>query len=509
LDKEVVNEAQIKPVTGPVIENCKDKLIESTVNNKFVDKVNANKVIEKVQETDLLVKKKGVNLYGTFTRTENQDKEKIISGEDSSQDKEELMLSREERQELAENAMEELATELNRAAQAMKTNEETSDLADLPDKDLQNLLEEAYNYKKTSTKSSHSGTFSELLDKVEENSSGEEQWDATFRRLNQELSGKKKKKKVSEQGNRGGSLSNLSLISDSDSHRSSKRKSGRASGGSSVSARPREGGSLPPTKFENVVCLGGGASTSVQPAWDPSHNMMCEERVVPGELLHSTSDSIIRRLETRDYTSREYRGDTCIDIDNTDDNNDTDSNKTEVEEIEMVDMENRVEYTEYDETNPLLQQARHRMETRGRTNLLPGGQVADEGIEMQSDWSSVRSITDSDRGDREDEKLDENGNPTSHNNSMFPIMEPNIRPFSIYRHTPVFQRQKLTVPSLPQTQQVEPSINHSTSAPSDKSTKSKKQRRKKDEERNVKKSEDIEGFRGNEDMDTILQFLGM
>jgi hypothetical protein len=30
------------------------------------------------------------------------------------------MLSREERQELAENAMEELATELNRAAQAMK-----------------------------------------------------------------------------------------------------------------------------------------------------------------------------------------------------------------------------------------------------------------------------------------------------------------------------------------------------------------------------------------------------
>ena len=39
---------------------------------------------------------------------------------------------------------------------------------------------------------------------------------------------------------------------------------------------------------------------------------------------------------------------------------------------------------------------------RGRTNV--GGvtsHVADEGIEMQSDWSSVRSITDSDRGDRE------------------------------------------------------------------------------------------------------------
>ena len=31
----------------------------------------------------------------------------------------------------------------------------------------------------------------------------------------------------------------------------------------------------------------------------------------------------------------------------------------------MVDMENRVEYTEYDETNPLLQ-ARHRMESRYR-----------------------------------------------------------------------------------------------------------------------------------------------
>ena len=42
---------------------------------------------------------------------------------------------------------------------------------------------------------------------------------------------------------------------------------------------------------------------------------------------------------------------------------------------------------------------------RGRSNPLTGGSgtshVADEGIEMQSDWSSVRSITDSDRGDRE------------------------------------------------------------------------------------------------------------
>ena len=45
--------------------------------------------------------------------------------------------------------------------------------------------------------------------------------------------------------------------------RSGKRKSGRAgSGGSTVSARPREGGSLPPTKFENVVCLGATSSVA-------------------------------------------------------------------------------------------------------------------------------------------------------------------------------------------------------------------------------------------------------
>merc|ERR1712096_279781 len=139
--------------------------------------------------------------------------------------------------------------------------------------------------------------------------------------------------------------------------------------------------------------------------------------------------------------------------------------------------------------------------------------VADEGIEMQSDWSSVRSITgesvcaDTDK-DREDDKLDENGNPTSHNN-VFPIMEPNYRPFSIYRHTPVFHSKKLQVPSLPQTQQMEPSINQTNCQEKQtKSEKSRKQRRKKDEERNVKKSEDIEGFRGNDDMDSILQFLG-
>merc|ERR1712142_968023 len=72
-----------------------------------------------------------------------------------------------------------------------------------------------------------------------------------------------------------------------------------------------------------------------------------------------------------------------------------------------------------------------------------------------------------------------------------------------------FQRQKLQVPSLPQTQQMEPSINQTNCQEKQtKSEKSRKQRRKKDEERNVKKSEDIEGFRGNDDMDSILQFLG-
>ncbi|XP_023336497.1 uncharacterized protein LOC111707596 [Eurytemora carolleeae] len=130
-----------------------------------------------------------------------------------------LMLSLAERQELAENAMEELASGLNRAAQAMKNNEESSDLGDLQDTELHQLLEEAYNYKAIK-KDRHglSGTFKELLEKVEENSSGEEQWDSHFRRhlLNPD-SGKKKKKKVSET-NKGGSLSNLSLI-DSDNTR--------------------------------------------------------------------------------------------------------------------------------------------------------------------------------------------------------------------------------------------------------------------------------------------------
>merc|ERR1719383_419466 len=85
---------------------------------------------------------------------------------------------------------------------------------------------------------------------------------------------------------------------------------------------------------------------------------------------------------------------------------------------------------------------------------------------------------------------------------MHSIMEEttNIRPFSIYRHTPVFQRQRLTVPALPREN---PAIEEKSN---NKLEKKNKVRRKKEE--NVKKSEDIEGYRGNEDVDSILQFIG-
>ena len=57
----------------------------------------------------------------------------------------------------------------------------------------------------------------ELLEKAEENSSGEEQWDINFRKhttQHTDTSSKKKKKKVSESSKKGGSLSNLSCLSD-------------------------------------------------------------------------------------------------------------------------------------------------------------------------------------------------------------------------------------------------------------------------------------------------------
>ena len=50
----------------------------------------------------------------------------------------------------------------------------------------------------------------------------------------------------------GGSLSNLSCLSDNDSS-SCKGNNKNKKSRSSVSSRSREGGSLPPTKFENVM----------------------------------------------------------------------------------------------------------------------------------------------------------------------------------------------------------------------------------------------------------------
>lgn len=121
--------------TNKVITDKADTTTIDNTNSIENNQVNgtASHVIEKVTETQQLINKKGVNLYGTFTRKKNQE-EANISEEESQLDKCNLMLSREERQELAENAMEELATELHRAADAMKMTEETSDLAGLPDK---------------------------------------------------------------------------------------------------------------------------------------------------------------------------------------------------------------------------------------------------------------------------------------------------------------------------------------------------------------------------------------
>jgi len=434
-----------------------------------------------------------------------------------------LMLSAAERQELAENAMEQLASGLNKAAEAMQSGEEEEevgevkpDLANLQDKELFQLLEEAYSYKSKKDRQGKSEIFRELLEKAEENSSGEEQWDINFRKHlhHQDSTGKKKKKKVSESSKKGGSLSNLSCLSDfesSSSGRSGKNKKCR----SSVSSRSREGGSLPPTKFENVMLFEGGSNAPPPPssfAWDTGGKVMPGESgllldggVTPGELqplLHSTSDSMLRKLVASNT-------ETCIDMENVANDAtecDTDSNKTEVEEIEMVDMEGReVEDTAEqadDETTPLLQ-ARHRMETRGR---VIGNNGPEEGIELQSGWSSVRSVTDGsherDTGENKPE-MDENGNPTTQTNGSsngpFPIMDPQLRPISIYRHTPVFRPQKLTVPSM------QPEHNHSEDK--SKVEGKRKVRRKKEEEKNVVKAEDIEGYRGNKDIDSILEFI--
>ena len=126
--------------------------------------------------------------------------------------------------------------------------------------------------------------FQELLEKAEENSSGEEQWDINFRKYEnidrQDSSGKKKKKRVSESNKKGrikfcwyqncladfiylpgGSLSNLSCLSDTEGSKS-------GGGARDKKTRSQESWSLPPTKFENVMMFEAAPSSSHSFAWD-------------------------------------------------------------------------------------------------------------------------------------------------------------------------------------------------------------------------------------------------
>jgi len=426
-----------------------------------------------------------------------------------------LMLSAAERQELAENAMEQLASGLNKAAEAMQGAEEERDgEGDLPKKDLSNLqdqelyqlLEEAYSYKRPKDRQGKSEIFRELLEKAEENSSGEEQWDINFRKHlhHQDSTGKKKKKKVSESNKKGGSLSNLSCLSDFEgsSGRSGKSKKNR----SSVSSRSREGGSLPPTKFENAMLFEGAAQPPPPPpsclAWDTGGQAdMTGESGELQPLLHSTSDSMLRKLVVSSGAQE-----TTIDMEAVNGVDcDSDSNKTEVEEIEMVDMEGRAEVLSEEENTPLLA-ARHRLESRGR---VVGNYGPDKTQDVPtSTWSNGHRMETEEEGKS---ALDENGNPTSTSSSgPFPIMDPQLRPLSIYRHTPVFRPQKLTVPSMSDREQMEnrqPSMMDQKSDRPVEGGKRKVRRKKTEEERGVVKAEDIEGYRGEEDIDSILSFI--
>ena len=66
-------------------------------------------------------------------------------------------------------------------------------------------------------------------------------------------------------------------------------------------------------------------------------------------------------------------------------------------------------------------------------------QGPEEAVELQPSWSSVRSVTEGihERDGENKPEMDENGNPTSYTNGSsngpFPIMEPQLRPMSIYR----------------------------------------------------------------------------
>ena len=78
----------------------------------------------------------------------------------------------------------------------------------------------------------------------------------------------------------GGSLSNLSCLSDFESS-ASKSSSRNKKSRSSVSSRSREGGSLPPTKFENVMLYESSNSAHHNFAWDTGPQVSSGSLCVP------------------------------------------------------------------------------------------------------------------------------------------------------------------------------------------------------------------------------------
>ena len=74
-----------------------------------------------------------------------------------------------------------------------------------------------------------------------------------------------------------------------------------------------------------------------------------------------------------------------------------------------------------------------------------------------------------------------------------------VRPFSIYRHTPVFRHHSSTAVRSPQPEENERKT---------KTNPKVKPKRNKVKEDNVVKAEDIEGYRGDtQDLDSLLQFI--